>query len=551
MGATMKKTAAASIEGIDPASVKQELLSKYPTKVARKRAKQIVINTVGEDCSAPEIGANTRTIPGIITQRGCSYAGCKGVVLGPTRDFVNLTHGPIGCGFYSWLTRRNQTRPPTPDSPNFMTYCFSTDLQDEDIVFGGEKKLRAAIQEAYDLFKPKAISIFSTCPVGLIGDDVHAVAREMKEKLGINIFGFSCEGYKGVSQSAGHHIANNGIFKHVVGLDDTPREGKYKINLLGEYNIGGDAFEIDRVLEKCGITTVATFSGNSTYDQFANAHMADLNTIMCHRSINYVAEMMEKKFGIPWIKINFIGANSTAKSLRKIAKYFEDQALIDMVEEIIAEEMVEVEKVRAEIRPRCEGKLAMLFVGGSRAHHYQDLFAEIGMETISAGYEFAHRDDYEGRKVLPDIKVDADSRNIEELEIHPDPERYRPRRTAEQIEKLAAEGFTFRDYEGMMAQMAEKTLVIDDISQFETEKMIEIYKPAIFCAGIKEKFAIQKKGIPMKQLHSYDSGGPYAGFKGAVNFYREIDRMVNSKVWSYIKAPWQVNPELTATYAFE
>jgi nitrogenase molybdenum-iron protein alpha chain len=33
----------------------------------------------------------------------------------------------------------------------------------------------------------------------------------------------------------------------------------------------------------------------------------------------------------------------------------------------------------------------------------------------------------------------------------------------------------------------------------------------------------------MKQLHSYDSGGPYAGFKGAVNFYREIDRMVNSQ----------------------
>ena len=84
-----------------------------------------------------------------------------------------------------------------------MTYCFSTDMQEEDIVFGGEKKLRTAIQEAYDIFHPKAIAIFSTCPVGLIGDDVHAVAREMKEKLGINVFAFSCEGYKGVSQSAG------------------------------------------------------------------------------------------------------------------------------------------------------------------------------------------------------------------------------------------------------------------------------------------------------------------------------------------------------------
>ncbi len=95
---------------IDPQEVKQELLSKYPTKVARKRAKQIIVNEVGGCQEVPEIGANTRTIPGIITQRGCTYAGCKGVILGPTRDIVNITHGPIGCGFYSWLTRRNQTR---------------------------------------------------------------------------------------------------------------------------------------------------------------------------------------------------------------------------------------------------------------------------------------------------------------------------------------------------------------------------------------------------------------------------------------------------------
>jgi dihydrolipoamide dehydrogenase len=47
-------------------------------------------------------------------------------------------------------------------------------------------------------------------------------------------------------------------------------------------------------------------------------------------------------------------------------------------------------------------------VGGSRAHHYQDLFGDIGIETISAGYEFAHRDDYEGRDVLPNIKIDGE-----------------------------------------------------------------------------------------------------------------------------------------------
>lgn len=536
----------------DPQDIKTELLKKYPAKVARKRAKQIMINEALENSPPPEIVANVRTIPGIITMRGCTYAGCKGVIMGPTSDIVNLVHGPIGCSFYAWLTRRNQTSASGENNENFITYCMSTDMQDSDIIFGGEKKLAAAIQEAYDLFHPKAIAVFATCPVGLIGDDIHTVARNMKEKLGdCNVFAFSCEGYKGVSQSAGHHIANNQVFTHLVGKSDTPKTDPFKINLLGEYNIGGDGFEIDRVLKKCGITNIATFSGNSTYDQFASANQADLSCVMCHRSINYVADMLEVKYGIPWIKVNFIGAQATAKSLRKIAGYFGDPDLTARVEEVIAEEMPEVEAIRQEVFPRTEGKTAMLFVGGSRAHHYQELFREMGMKTIAAGYEFAHRDDYEGRRVLPDLKVDADSRNIEEIHVEPDPELYKPRKSAEEMAALAAAGYEFKDYDGLNVDMEANTLVIDDLNQYEAEKLVEIHRPDIFCAGIKEKFSIQKLGIPMKQLHSYDSGGPYAGFKGAVNFYREIDRLVNSRVWSLMKAPWQENPELSATYVWE
>ncbi|NTW67543.1 MAG: nitrogenase component I subunit alpha, partial [Nitrospirae bacterium] len=514
------------VVNINPAEVKEEMLKKYPAKVARRRARQIVVNQVEEDGVVPKILSNTRTVPGILTMRGCAYAGCKGVVLGPTRDILQITHGPIGCGFYSWLTRRNQTRPKTATDANFMTYGMSTDMQEEEIIFGGEKKLKKAIQEAIELFHPKAIGIFSTCPVGLIGDDIHAVAREMEEQYhDVNIFGFSCEGYKGVSQSAGHHIANNKVFTDVVGQIDVPKDGPFRFNILGEYNIGGDAFEIERIIGKCGMTLQSTFSGNSEYEEFASAHTADLNVLMCHRSINYMAEMMEKRYGIPWIKINFIGAYSTAKSLRKIAAYFGDKTLVETVEKVIEEEMIEVEKVRKEVRAKCEGKLAMLFVGGSRAHHYQELFTEIGMRTISAGYEFAHRDDYEGRRVIPDIAIDADTRNIEELTVEPDPLRYNPRKDAVETDRLLKEDVEFGNYEGMMPDMAANALVIDDLNHHETEVLIKKYKPDIFCAGIKEKYVIQKGGVPLKQLHSYDYSGPYAGFKGAVNFYREIDRM--------------------------
>jgi nitrogenase molybdenum-iron protein alpha chain len=274
--------------------------------------------------------------------------------------------------------------------------------------------------------------------------------------------------------------------------------------------------------------------------------MADLNTVMCHRSINYVAEMMEKKFGIPWIKVNFVGAEGTAKSLRHIAQYFNDAELTERVERVIEEEMTPVLKARFEVRERCEGKTAMLFVGGSRAHHYQQLFSEMGMKTVAAGYEFAHRDDYEGRRVLPSVKVDADSRNIEELEVTADETRYNPRRGPGDLVQLETGGVEVRGYSGMMPEMEEGTLVIDDIYHYDTERLLEIYKPDVFCAGIKEKYAVQKAGIPCKQLHSYDYGGPYAGFRGAINFYHEIDRMVNTKIWSYVQAPWEADEMLQA-----
>jgi nitrogenase molybdenum-iron protein alpha chain len=530
----------------DPSALRDEILKKYPPKIAKKRVKGMVINDPNED---QEIQVNVRTIPGIITQRGCTYAGCKGVVLGPTRDIINLVHGPIGCSFYAWLTRRNQTRP-AENEENFMTYAFSTDMQDENIVFGGEAKLKVAVREAFEMFKPKAIGIFSTCPVGLIGDDVHSVARDMKAELGINIFGFSCEGYRGVSQSAGHHIANNGVFKNVVGLNDRERTGKFQVNLLGEYNIGGDAFEIEKLFEEAGITLLSTFSGNSTIKSMEYSHTADLNMVMCHRSINYIAEMMEEKYGIPWVKVSFVGAESTCKSLRKIADYFGDAGMKAKVEEIIVREMAKVETVKTSIKPKVEGKLAMLFVGGSRAHHYQDLFSELGIRTVSAGYEFAHRDDYEGRKVMPTIKIDADSRNIEEITVTKDEKLFRDDLVVKKAE-LESNGFEFKDYNGMMPDMAKNSLVIDDVNHWETEKLIEFYKPDVFCAGIKEKYVVQKAGVPLKQLHSYDYGGPYTCFGGAINFYVEMERMLATNIWKMIDAPWKNESELVGSMAIE
>ena len=112
---------------------------------------------------------------------------------------------------------------------------------------------------------------------------------------------------------------------------DSVFEGEFKINMLGEYNIGGDGFVLEEMFKEIGVTLISTFSGNSTFEAMSRSPQADVNLVQCHRSITYRASMMETKYGIPWFKVNFIGAKATAKSLRRLAAYYRDEGLTERV----------------------------------------------------------------------------------------------------------------------------------------------------------------------------------------------------------------------------
>ena len=520
---------------------RDRVLDQYGSRVYKNRKDHIL--QLDEDNRDQPIAANSRTVPGIMTNRGCCYAGCKGVVLGPLKDALIITHGPIGCGFYSWGTRRNKAK--TENGEVFLQYCFSTDMQEPDIVFGGEKKLRKAIEEAMELFHPKSILICSTCPVGLIGDDIHAIASETEKKYGITCAAFSCEGYKGVSQSGGHHIANNGLMRKVIGTGDLPPGTKYRVNLMGEYNIGGDGWETERILERIGYEVVSVMTGDGSVEALSHAHVADLNLVMCHRSINYIAEMMKDKYGIPWLKVNFIGVEATIQTLRDMATFFGDEELKLRTEAVIEDELSTIAESVAYYKQKLTGKTAAMFVGGSRAHHYQNLLGYFGVDTVLAGYEFAHRDDYEGREVIPTIKEDADSKNIESLTMEPDPQKFSVHVPAERYEELK-KVIPLESYHGMIHEMKTGSVVVDDLNHFETEEFIRILKPDIFFSGIKDKYVLQKSGLVSRQLHSYDYSGPYSCFSGAVNFARDIAMGLYAPAWRYVTPPWKNQSTLEA-----
>lgn len=71
--------------------------------------------------------------------------------------------------------------------PEVYRNSFSTDLQERDVIFGGEKKLEEAIDEIVKTYLPKVKFVYSTCIVGIIGDDIEAVCKKAEAKYSIRV----------------------------------------------------------------------------------------------------------------------------------------------------------------------------------------------------------------------------------------------------------------------------------------------------------------------------------------------------------------------------
>jgi nitrogenase molybdenum-iron protein alpha chain len=467
----------------------QEVLEVYPEAAKKDRAKHLAVNDQTLEKSNKCITSNRKSLPGVMTIRGCAYAGSKGVVWGPIKDMIHISHGPVGCGQYSRAGRRNYYVGVTGVNA-FGTMNFTSDFQEKDIVFGGDKKLAKIMHEIEELFPlNKGISIQSECPIGLIGDDIEAVAKKANKEINKPVVPVRCEGFRGVSQSLGHHIANDAIRDWVLENrdgDESFATTPYDVAVIGDYNIGGDAWSSRTLLEEMGLRVVAQWSGDGTIAEMEKTPKVKLNLIHCYRSMNYIARHMEEKYKIPWIEYNFFGPTKIAESLRKIAALF-DETIQAGAEKVIARYTAEYEAVIAKYKPRLQGKRVMLYVGGLRPRHVIGAYEDLGMEVVGTGYEFGHNDDYD--------------RTIKE--------------------------------------MGNATLIYDDVTGYEFEEFVKRVKPDLIGSGVKEKYIFQKMGVPFRQMHSWDYSGPYHGYDGFAIFARDMDMTLNNPCWKQIKAPWK------------
>jgi nitrogenase molybdenum-iron protein alpha chain len=163
--------------------------------------------------------------------------------------------------------------------------------------------------------------------VGLIGDDIEAVAKEKGKELGKPVVPVRCEGFRGVSQSLGHHIANDVIRDWVLDKEkDEPAfvPGPYDVVVIGDYNIGGDAWSSRKLLEEMGLRVIAQWTGDSTHRRVgAGAQgQAQPDPLLPLDELHLPAHGREVRD--PWMEFNFFGPSRIEMSLRAIAEHFDD-----------------------------------------------------------------------------------------------------------------------------------------------------------------------------------------------------------------------------------
>lgn len=428
-------------------------------------------------CNSKNGGGNVKcekdSIAGSVSQRACVYCGAR-VVLNPITDAFHIVHGPIGCASYTWDIRGSLT-----SGPDAYRNSFSTDLGEKDVIFGGEKKLAGAIDEIVQEYSPKLIFVYATCIVGVIGDDLEAVCKTAGEKHGIEVIPVQSSGFAG-NKSMGYKAACNALLR-LMG-EEVPEhiEG---VNFLGDFNLAGEIWIIKKYLSSIGVNVIAKITGDGRFDEIKKAPTANLNIVQCAGSMTYLANEMEKRYGIPFIKVSFFGLEDTRLSLLRIAESMKNQEAIKKANQLIFIEELKIQAKLQYYRERLIGKKAAIYVGGGfKAISLIKQFNDLGIRTVMVGTQTGRPEEYET------------------------------------IRQLADEG----------------TVILDDTNPAELEKFIKEKGADILVGGVKERPLAYKLGIAFCD-HNHERKHPLCGFEGAVNFAKEIDLSMNSPVWEFVK----------------
>jgi nitrogenase molybdenum-cofactor synthesis protein NifE len=429
-------------------------------------------------------GCNKLLAPGAAAG-GCAFDGAK-IALQPITDVAHLIHGPIACEGNSWDGRGSKS-----SASQLYRTSFTTDMSEQDIVFGGEKHLYKAIKEVVEKYNPAAVFVYQTCVPAMIGDDLEAVCKAAGNMLGKPVIPVNVPGFAG-SKNLGNKLAGEVLLDYVIGTEEPEDTSLYDINIIGEYNLSGELWQVKPLLDELGIRILACISGDAKYHEIARSHRARAAMMVCSKAMINVARKMEERYGIPFFEGSFYGIGDMSDALRNIAQLLVDRGapaeLLDRTETVIAREEGRAWQRIAPYKPRLLGKRALLFTGGVKSWSVVAALQEVGLDITGTSVKKSTPGDKERIKEL--VKDDAH--------------------------------------------------MFDDLKPREMYKMLKEARADIMLSGGRTQFVALKAKMPWLDINQ-ERHHAYAGYEGMVALVREIDKALSNPIWEQIRkpAPWE------------
>ncbi len=296
-------------------------------------------------------------------------------------DAVFISHSPQGCvgctSLASDMYRVGQAHRGVKNIKSAR--LIVTNLDQKDIILGGETKLKEAVKLAEERYQPKLIFIFTSCASGIIGDDVDAIARELQQESSAFIVPIHCDGFKSKICASGFDAAFIAISKYILqGVKLEKEEGL--INLFAPTSISyKDQLEIERILGLLNLK-VNYIPFYSSLEKIKHIPAAIASTSICKVFADEFMKELEEDYDIPFSHtVMPIGVRNTDLWLKGVA------ALVGKEEE--ANQYIEKEHQRIlpqleKIRERLQGKRVFICGGTGRSFAAAALIEDFGMELV-------------------------------------------------------------------------------------------------------------------------------------------------------------------------
>ena len=289
---------------------------------------------------------------------GCSLSGAFNVI-SQIKDAVALMYSPQGCSYLSFCTHLHQSSFPGSESP-YLPNLLCTNMNATDVIFGGTKNLEETLQYMQKRFPLQPIFLITSCPAGLIGDDVDAIVSKLtteKQK----IFHISSDGVMGGDFYSGMFNAYQLVAKQFI--DDTISPENDTVNIIGEQNLSTTAnltFQaISQILYALGLKINCRFIRQTSLDEIRNFKKAKVNiSIINHPTISALTDFLDTHFNTATIDAPIpIAYKQTAEFTRVVAQYFGKESL---AERLIEQAKINYEHEMAQLRPNFAGKKALI-----------------------------------------------------------------------------------------------------------------------------------------------------------------------------------------------